>query len=102
MGFAAPCALGRKRDQMRRRRNRQCQRGGECIECMIARDAGEVERLQWACGRVGSAGAPEKTSTMRVAEQRKDYIAACIEIVNRDEKLAKPRLPKIVGQQFHI
>ena len=37
-----------------------------------------------------------------MAEKRKNHVAARIDIVNGDEQLAKTRLSKIVGQQFHV
>jgi len=39
---------------------------------------------------------------MSVAEQRKDNVAACIDVVNREEQFSKTRLSEIVGEKFDI
>src|SRR3954463_8005191 len=102
MCLATPRPFGGERGQMRRRRDRQRERGRERSECVIARDARQIERLHLARGTVSYAWPSEETRPMRVAKKRKHHVAARIDVVNGNEQLAKTGLSKIVGEKFDI
>ena len=87
---------------MRCGRDRQRQRGCQCIERVITRDPGQIEYFQRSRPPVRRAGPPEKTRTMSVAEEREDDIAARIDVVNCNEQFAEAGLSKVVGQQLDI
>ena len=100
MPFATPVAVGRKLGHMGRRGKRQPERGHHEVDQECAAGASPLDDLGLA--RAQSAARALKSRLNLRAEKTTDQVAAAVDVVHRQQHLAKPGLHQIVGERLDV
>ena len=102
MRFAAPVTVWGERHRVKLRRERHRHAAGDAVGEMIARDAREIERPPPVALRPPCRRTTEQIAPPAFAHQREHEIAMRIDVVHRDQQLAKSGLPEVLGKQLRV